>query len=51
MNIEKNTCMCLYLEKRDTRFSKKGLWLGATRVDSMQSGERTDRCYLWLYKG
>ena len=37
-NLEKNTCMCLYLEKRDTRF-RKGVRLGASRMDGMQSGE------------
>ena len=49
INLEKNTCMCLYLEKRDTRFRKK-VRLGAIRVDGMQSGEVERKVLLWLYK-
>ena len=50
LTLRKNTCMCLYLEKRDTRFREKKVRLGAIRVDGMQSGELEGYVLLWLYK-
>ena len=44
-----NTCMCLYLEKRDTRFTEKRHGRGATTVDDIQP-EGRGTCYLRLYK-